>query len=127
MAIPSGSGTEVLKRTTVNAQSNTATAFRWDGTMATTGTTSYTVPADHIITILSIIACEYNSTDEEMNLYMNDGSRDIFLIHAQTIPSKTTFVWNDKFILQGGDKLTVNLTSVGNMELVCSYIDQDWT
>jgi len=127
MAIPSGSGTEVLKRTTINAQTNSATAFRWDGTMATTGTSTYTVPANHIITVLTIIINEYNNTNELLDLYMNDGSRDISMLYQQPIGAKATFIWNDRFILQGGDKLIVNLASVGNMELLCSYIDQDWS
>ena len=74
MAIPSGSGTEVLKRTTINNQSDDATAFRWDGTMATVGTETYTVPANHIITVLSIIICEQGNAAESVNMFMYDGA-----------------------------------------------------
>ena len=38
MAIPSGSGTEVLYRTTIKTLVDGWTAFRWDRTNATTGT-----------------------------------------------------------------------------------------
>lgn len=127
MAIPSGSGTEVLKRTTIHAQSNTATAFRWDGTMATTGTSSYTVTANHIITILGIVTCEQGNADELINIYMHDGSNDHYLLKSQSLPAYTSFTWNDKIILTGGDKLIVNLDSAGNVDFVCSYIDQDWS
>ena len=96
MAIPSGSGTEVLKRTTINSQSNTATAFRWDGTMATTGTSTYTVPANHIITVISIIFSEQGGAAESISLLLNDGTNNISLMD-QSIPSLGTFIFNDKF------------------------------
>jgi len=127
MAIPSGSGTEVLKRTTINAQSNTETSFRWDGTMATTGTSTYTVPTNHIITILSVIVCEQGSASETFDIYMYNGSNNIHLLKAQPIPSNGTFVFNDKFVLTGADKLIVNAGSSANIDFLCSYIDQDWS
>ena len=127
MAIPSGSGTEVLKRTTIHAQSNTATAFRWDGTMATTGTSTYTVTANHIVTVLSIIACEQGNAAELIWLYMNDGSNDIQLLQSQSLGAYGTFAFNDKVVLTGGDKLLVKCSSSANVDFICSYIDQDWS
>ena len=126
MAIPSGTGTEVLKRSIMNAASNTATAFRWDGTMATTGTSTYTVPANHIITVISIIFSEQGGAAESISLLMNDGTNNISLMD-QSIPSLGTFIWNDKFVLTGGDKLTAVLSNAGNVDILLSYIDQDWT
>ena len=87
MAYPSGSGSEVLKRTLILAQSNTATAFMWDGTMATTGTSTYTVTATHIITVISIIANEQANADELINLYMNDGTNNHQLLQNQDLPA----------------------------------------
>jgi len=127
MAIPSGSGTEVLKRTTIHAQSNAETAFRWDGTMATTGTNTYTVPANHIITVLSIIVVEQGNDSETFDIYMNNGSSNIRLLKAQPITGYSTFVFNDKFVLTGGDKLVVGAGSSANIDFLCSYIDQDWS
>ena len=126
MAIPSGTGTEVLKRSIMNAASNTATAFRWDGTMATTGTSTYTVPANHIITVISIIFSEQGGADESISMLLNDGTNNISLMD-QSIPSLGTFIWNDKFVLTGGDKLTAVLSNAGNVDVLLSYIDQDWT
>ena len=126
MGIPTGGGTEVLKRTTINSQSNTATAFRWDGTMATTGTSTYTVPANHIITVISIIFSEQGGAAESISLLLNDGTNNISLMD-QSIPSLGTFIWNDKFVLTGGDKLTAVLSNAGNVDILLSYIDQDWT
>ena len=127
MAYPTGTGSEILARTTIHAQSDTATSFRWDGTMATTGTSSYTVPALHIITVLSVIATDQGSASELMNMYMNDGSNNISIISSQAIGSLGTFVWNDKFVLIGGDKLVVDTESAANVDLLSTYIDQDWS
>ena len=127
MAYPTGTGTEVLKRTTIHAQGSTATSFRWDGTMATTGTSSYTVTALHIITVLSVIACEQGSAAEIINVYINDGSNNISIFSSQAIGSLDTFVWNDKFVLIGGDKLAVDIESAANVDFLCTYIDQNWT
>ena len=127
MAYPTGTGSEILARTTIHAQSDTATSFRWDGTMATTGTSTYTVPALHIITVLSVIATDQGSASELINMYMNDGSNNISIISSQAIGSLGTFVWNDKFVLIGGDKLVVDTESSANVDLLCSFIDQDWT
>ena len=126
MAIPSGTGTEVLKRSIMNAASNTATAFRWDGTMATTGTSTYTVPANHIITVISIIFSEQGGAAESISLLMNDGTNNISLMD-ETIPSYGAFVWNDKFVLTGGDKLISHLQTAGSCDIILSYIDQDWS
>ena len=127
MAYPTGTGTEVLKRTTIHAQSDTASSFRWDGTMATTGTSSYTVTALHIITVLSISINEQGNAAELVDMYVYDGANDIWLLKAQDLAAYDTFVWNDKFVLIGGDKLYVNCGSSANVDFLCSYIDQDWS
>ena len=127
MAIPSGSGSEILTSTSIHAQSNTATSFRWDGTPATTGTSSYTVPANHIITVISIYINEVNDTDELFTLYINDGSNDLYLLREQSLTSKSTFVVNDRFVLKAGHYLKFNLVSAGDVDAYCTYIDQDWT
>ena len=129
MAYPTGTGSEVLKRTTINAQEHVATAFRWDGTQATTGTSSYTVPALHIITVLSVIICDNANNDRTDIMYMYDdaGGDNIYLMQAQPIAAYETFVWNDKFVLQGGDKLVVNTSAAGaNHDFLCTFIDQNW-
>ena len=127
MAIPSGSGTEVIKRALINNQSNDPTAFRWDGTAPTVGTETYTVPANHIITVLSIIFCEQTDTAETISLYMNDGSNNHQLIQYQSLPAYGTFVWNDKFVLTGGDKLITHTQTSASVDIILSYIDQDWS
>jgi len=81
MAIPSGSGSEVLYRTTINGQAADATSFRWDRTNATTGTETYAVPALHIITVVSIFINNIDNDAREFDLLINDGANDIYLIN----------------------------------------------
>ena len=108
MAYPTGSGSERLMRGGINAQSDTETAFKFDGTSPTTGTGSYTVPALHIITVLEIIVCEQGGAAETFNLYAQDGTNNIVLLQNQSIGIYQTFVFSDKIVLQGGDSLKFN-------------------
>ena len=128
MAYPTNSGSELLYRGTIHAQSNTISSFRFDnGSIGTAGTSSYAVPALHIVTILSIVFTEEGNAASRIKLFMNDGANDIYLLDHQDIGARGTFVWNDKFVLVGGDKLIVTLADAGNMDVSFSYIDQDWT
>ena len=129
MAIPSGSGTEVLSSSIIRALSNTATAFRWDGTTATTGTSTgadYDVPANHIITVLSITFCCTSADNELLSLWINDGSADVELFRNQTLNTSETFVFNDKLILLPGYFLRTQTSSAADVDCYCSYIDQNW-
>ena len=63
MAIPSGSGSEVLRNAAINANNATAALVDWGGTTGTGSVRSsgnsagvVNVPANVIITVLSIIA-----------------------------------------------------------------------
>ena len=126
MAYPTGSGSERLMRGGINAQSDTETAFKFDGTSPTTGTGSYTVPALHIITVLEIIVCEQGGAAETFNLYAQDGTNNIVLLQNQSIGIYQTFVFSDKIVLQGGDSLKFNAINTANLDLWYSYIDQNW-
>jgi len=95
--------------------------------MATTGTSTYAVTANHIITVINIIFNEQANAGEDINLYMNDGSNNIQLIQSQSLPAYGTFVWNDRLVLTGGDKLIINAGSSANIDAICNYIDQDWS
>ena len=132
MAIPTGAGSEVLYRTTINTQAQTVTAFRWDKTNATTGTSSgtgYVVPADHIITVLSIVINNNSTTARQMDLYVNDGANTIMFLNDFTLPSSETgpFVWNDKIVLVPGDSLLFKVETGGDADAYCTFIDQDWS
>ena len=129
MAYPTGSGSEVLKRTYINALADAQTAFRWDGTPATLGTTTYTVPALHIITVLGVYFCDQSDGPDSISMMITaqEAGNNIYLFQSQPIAGKATFVWNDKFVLMGGDKLVVFSTSGANQDVSCHYIDQDWS
>jgi len=113
MAIPSGSGTEVLKRVTLHANNGA-----WTEILSGT--------ANHIYTILSIIFCDQQSASGTISIRVNDGSNDVMLISGQAHGSGETFIFNDKFVLEEDDDIDV-YNSVTNGDWYISYIDQDWT
>ena len=117
MAIPTGAGTEVLKRSYVNNQSNSPDNVLING------------DANHIYTVLSVIFSERNNASELLNMFVviDGGSTDIHLMQAQPIGAYETFVFNDKFILTGTDELKVVTTDSALVDIYCTYIDQDWT
>jgi dTDP-glucose pyrophosphorylase len=71
--------------------------------------------------------CEQGNAAETINIYVNDASNNTQLLSAQAIGAYETFVWNDKFVMIGGDKLVVNCGSAANVDFLCTYIDQDWS
>ncbi len=118
MAIPSGSGTEVLKRAYKGANSNT-----WF--------TAINGVANHIYTIISIIVVEVGGVGETvtMRLLANGSSSagdEVEFVKEHTLPAKSTFVWNDRVVLSGTDHLEI-YTTAGNCDIWVSYIDQDWS
>ena len=117
MAIPSGSGTEVLKHI-----SNRTLTNSW--------TTILTGVTNHIYTILSVIATETGSNAELLNIGVaDDGSNTNlhYITNMASIPANGTFVWNDKFVISGAKYLRMALDSSGDVDIWVSYIDQDWT
>jgi len=125
MAIPaSGEGQEVLRRGVILTQASTDwTSFVFDGGSPTTGTNSYTVPADHIITMLSIIWCETNGTAETFHL--NSGSG--YILYNQTLSARGTFIWEERICLKGGELLQTLGGSGTDIDVIYSYLDQDWS
>ena len=113
MAIPSGSGTEVLKRITLHNNNNT-----WTEVLSGT--------ANHIYTIISISATDCAGAAGTVAIQVNDGSNDIIITREQSLPANGTFVWNDRFVLEGDDDLDV-YNSGANVDWYISYIDQDWS
>ena len=119
MAIPSGSGTEVLKRSYINELGEA------EGTLITG-------VANHIYTVLSVVICEVgNRSDGQINLYIdfNAGGTDLIILKNQVIANYSTFIFNDKFVVTGTDKLQLTPSSAGGSALYniwCSYIDQQF-
>ena len=139
MAIPSGSGTEVLKRTSITGLGGSSTYGNWwhvDWTSEAVSSQASTavVAANHIITPISIIICNQN-TSNAYNIDMAvdtdiSGGAIQYILYEQSVPSKGTFVFNDKFVLHPSDalKFRVNVDASGdNFSVYISFIDQDWS
>ena len=114
MAIPSGSGSEVLKSITQSI------------------TSAYTLtPTDyHIYTILNVIfknnhgsGCHF-----DMEVSTDNGSSYIWLMEAQELAQDKTFVWNDRFVLSDNTaRLRITNNSTDNLHFMINYIDQNWS
>tara|TARA_R100001443_G_scaffold14825_1_gene24688 strand:- start:2058 stop:2426 length:369 start_codon:yes stop_codon:yes gene_type:complete len=121
MAIPSGSGTEVLKSKYTSGISTTWT---------TIGEFNQT---NHIYTVLSIIFCNNNADAEEMNFALTDdesNTNEHFLLLGHSIAAKATYIWNDKFVVSGSGTykyLRCNFNTSANIDVTVSYIEQDWS
>jgi len=116
MAIPTGPGTEVLKNIRIENMTN-----------------SYSVlingVANHIYTIISIIFTEIGGQDELLHAHTSaagDATRSAIL-NSQSLSAGSTFIWNDRFVLIGTEELHAKTGSAATVDVVCSYIDQDWT
>ena len=131
MAVPSGSGTELLRSSNMNTLSSTFTTFKFASDWApSVGTSSYAIPANHIITIHSIIFTEQGAADETIMLYASDAGgtgANIYWLEASPILAYDTFVWNTKAVLIGGDKLGCRTGSAANVDVWWSFLDQEWS
>jgi hypothetical protein len=111
MTLPTGSGSERLRRITAN--DNTG----WNEV--------HSGVSLHIYTFISVIATNMTTSAQLMSFRMNDGSEDIALTEGILVPAWGTFVFSDKFVLEEDDDL--DIYSAANSDWVISYIDQDWT
>jgi hypothetical protein len=112
MAIPSGSGTEVLKRT-ITDNLGTGQTKVIDGV------------ANHIYTVLSIIFFAHTTTNFEIKVNPSAGTA-IYILSHTSLAANTTFTFNDKFCLTGTDELVLR-ASAGECDTVTTFIDQDWS
>ena len=113
MAIPSGSGSEVLKRHWESA--NVSASFQ------------HTVPTDHIWTIISFVIHNTTTTATPFLFTINvSGSGEKTLI-SDTIPNKGTFIFNDKMVCNSGDNIIIGNGTSNTLNCYLSYIDQDWS
>ena len=117
MAIPSGTGTEVLTRGTFTVTDTTDTKIL-DGT------------ALHIYTVLSIVITETAGNAETFGLFVDPsaGGTDYEIISfATALAADATFIFNDRLVLVGTDELNFKAGGTCDIDIVISYIDQDWT
>lgn len=116
MAIPTGSGTEVLKVFVSNVTNDTEQLL-------------INGVANHIYSVLSVTVCETGNAAETFEMYVADdgGSTDHHYLKDQALGAKETFVWNDRIVVSGTDELIVKCPASCAISITCSYIDQDWT
>ena len=112
-SMPTGSGSERLRRATIIWLNN-------DTQEILSGT------AGHIYTILSIIFKDDQAATGTINIRINNGSHDVYILGGQAHTAGETFVWNDRFVMEEDDDLDVTNT-VDSGHWIVSYIDQDWT
>jgi hypothetical protein len=111
--IPSGNGSEVLKRKTKAGNNN-----GWFEILSG--------EAHHIYTVLSIIFVNRTTSSYVIEIQVNDGSSDVTILGSTTVGSNGTFIYNDKFVMEEDDDLDVyNGHSDGDWYV--SYIEQDWS
>ena len=116
MAIPSGSGTEVLKVAHIAGVTNSENVL-------------INGVANHIYSILSISICETAGATETFDLYIDDdgGGTDYEILSDQALGANETFIWNDRLVVSGTDHLCMITASSANIDVVITYIDQDWS
>ena len=98
MAIPlqSLSGTEVLRRGCINAQSNTVTHLKFNNVAPTSAgnTTDGTVPATHIVTVLNVIFCEQGNAIEDLQMWVEGPhAQSIYLMNEQQLQHHVLMVY----------------------------------
>ena len=109
---PSGAGTEVLRRRTIEAGSAAETIL--------------TVGANHIFTIMNIIILNNDTHAETMDIFTStDGSGSIYMVKNQAIGDRETFVFSDKFVMTATDVLSTWCSS-SDYDVHVSYIDQEF-
>jgi len=113
-SMPTGSGSERLRRVTVSALNN-----GWQNNVIS-GT------AGHIYTILSIIFAARTSATANIEIRVNNGTHDIRIVSSEAVDGYGTFVFNDKYVLEEDDDLDV-FNGHTNGDWYISFIDQDWT
>ena len=111
------SGDELLKVAThLGSVNNMSTAQ----TMLTAGT-------GKTVTIISMSLCETAGADETFDVYIDTvtGSH-AYLYLEQSLPSKSTFVHNDKIILEADDHLDVHVNADGgDIDIIIAYLEQE--
>ena len=117
MALPTGTGTEVLSRGTFTVTSTSDTKIL-DGV------------ALHVYTVLSIVITETAGNAEAFGLFLDPsaGGTDYEIISLATaLAADATFIFNDRIVLVGTDELNFKSAATCDIDIVISYIDQDWT
>ena len=133
MAIPNGSGTEVLRNAAINENNAGAARVDFGGTTGTgsvrsSGNTAgvTAVPANVIITILSITCTAANAQSSVYGTIDWQGSGTDVTVFRTSVPVDSTFIFNDRIVLREGDILKL-YNNANNCDWTVNFIYQDWT
>ena len=123
MAIPSGSGSEVLETSRGNSTSASDLIIH-------SGT------GNHIYSFLSIIVHNTVTAAATFGMHIQyaggTNANELFYILGgaagnMTLVGQKTFIFNDRLVLVGTDDLVFNGSSSCNIDIWNSYIHQDWS
>jgi len=127
MALPTGSGSELLRRGIVEAQADSATSLLFTGLKTAVAASGNSVPTNHIVTIINVTFCNTEASNSlAVDLYITGESITVYLLKGQSITAGQTFVFSDRFVLKAGDNLQVDGTGSGTVDVLYSFIDQNW-
>ena len=116
MAIPSGSGTEVIK---VKALTNQNAS--WVPLLGGSDTV-----ADHIYILLSLTVANLHGSTNEIFSMKVTGTNAANIIEQQAVPLESTFVFNEKIAIIGTDDLEIWNNAI-SLHYYLTYVDQDWS
>jgi ribonucleotide monophosphatase NagD (HAD superfamily) len=92
-----------------------------------TAQTILTAGSGKTVTIISMSLCETAGADETFDVYIDTASgAHAYLYLEQSLPSKSTFVHNDKIILEAADHLDVHVNADGgDIDIIIAYLEQE--
>ena len=92
-----------------------------------TATAGITAASGHTYTIISMSLCETAGADESFDIYIDTASgAHAYLYLEQSLPAKSTFIHNDKIILEANDHLDLHsATAAADIVIIISYLDQE--
>ena len=85
------------------------------------------------LTVISLSLCNTNATiDRTFDVYIKDpnnnqaaGANTLFYLYQdESLPSKATFIHNDKLVLRQDEELTIVVNSGTDTHIHCSYLEQ---
>jgi len=94
---------------------------------ASSGETTVSPPVSTTTTktVLSISMCNSSTTDITFRLYLYDSSIYVEFLRLQSLPAKSTFIFNSKLIMESGEYLSFwHSAQVDSLHVVTSYLDQ---
>ena len=92
-----------------------------------TGATCMTGVSGDSQTVLSVSICETGNADETFSLLhtASGGGTEFYIYIDQSLPAKSTFIHNDKIVVDDTDEIWVKAGGSANLDVIVSYLQQD--